>query len=158
MTPGTGKPLLPLNWSHDLLVLYCMVIVPIHVSKVRPTLSSPEFAAMEISRGVLTPTLGLVQGCYFPPCCATIPAPSTQTTAKKKAVRSSVASLSLTASPREFSRRVFQATIKVGGSRKKYHPVVPPFDFRTLSGLPRPYRANRSFVKAFWMWRSVRVN
>ena len=84
MTPGTGKPLLPLNWSHDLLVLYCMVIVPVHVSKVRPTLSSPEFAAMEISRGVLTPTLGLVQGCYFPPCCATIPAPSTQTTAKKK--------------------------------------------------------------------------
>jgi hypothetical protein len=26
-----------------------------------------------------------------------------------------------------------------------------------LSGLPRPYRAIRSFVNAFWMWRSVRV-
>ena len=36
-----------------------------------------------------------------------------------------------------------------------------PFETRTLSflsGLPRPYRAIRSFVKAFWMWRSVRVN
>jgi hypothetical protein len=44
---------------------YCTVPVHGHQQKSDSAIH-PEFAAMEISRGVLTPTLGLVQDCYFP--------------------------------------------------------------------------------------------
>ena len=131
MTPGTGKPLVHLNSSHD-LPLFVLVgrrtdtaCVPVRVSKVRSRYPPGirrhgNFSWRSHSHPRSSP------GLLFPPCCYSNTTRSTRP--QRKAVRSLMASLSLTASPKDFAR-AFQATNQGGRWQKKVPACRPTFGY-----------------------------